>query len=212
MQRRPAVRAARGLGRYLAGALVVLALAVGGLAVRVVQAGHLQQLDPADAIVVLGAAQYDGRPSDVYAARLDHAAALQRAGVASRIVTVGGGRAGDRVTEGEAGRRYLAGAGVDPADLLAVGIGGDTLVSLRAAAQQLRARGWTRVVLVTDPWHIQRSRTIAADLGLTVRSAPVTEGPAVRAGVEPRYVLRETLATAFYLLTGGSSQLGPAVL
>jgi uncharacterized SAM-binding protein YcdF (DUF218 family) len=176
------------------------------------QVGHQDERNQADAIVVLGAAQYDGRPSEVFAARLDHAADLYRAGVARHIVTIGGGQPGDRLTEGEAGRRFLVDAGIPASALVSVGTGDDTLVSLRAADQVLRDRDWNSVVLVTDPWHAARSQLIASDLGLSAQVSSVTQGPATAPGVEERYVLRETLGTLFYLLTGGSSGAGSAVL
>ena len=206
------MRFARVVARYLAGTSLVLLLVVGGVMLRVIQVGHQDQRGPVDAIVVLGAAQYNGRPSEVYAARLDHAAELFRAGVSAHILTIGGGQTGDRVTEGEAGRKYLQNKGIATAALTAVGTGNDTLVSLRAAEQVLAAKGWHSVVLVTDPWHAERSRLMAADLGLQVQVSSVTTGPSVQPGVETRYVVRETLGTLYYLLTGGSSGAGSAVL
>lgn len=203
---------ARTLLRWVAGAVVMLALVTGGIVVRIVQTGHTDQRAAADAIVVLGAAQYNGRPSPVFQARLDHAAALYRAGVSGHIVTVGGGQPGDASTEGESGRKYLAGLGIPTSALLAVGVGDDTVVSLRAAAAPLAARHWTSVVLVTDPWHSARSRMMARDLGWAVQVSPVTTGPAVRDGVEARYVFRETLGVLYYRITGGSSGVGSAVL
>lgn len=202
----------RVLGRYVAGALVVATLIVLGVALRVVQVGNQDQRAPAQAIIVLGAAQYDGRPSDVYAARLDHAADLYRAGVAPAVLTIGSGQHGDRLTEGEAGRQYLAAAGLPAAALTAVGTGNDTLLSMRAAAAVLEQRRWTSVVVVTDPWHSDRSQLIASDLGLSVQVSPVSRGPATTSAVAGRYILRETLGTLFYLLTGGSSGAGSAVL
>ena len=206
------MRTLRLFGRYLAGAVLVAVLVVGGTALRVIQVGHQDQRAKADAIVVLGAAQYNGRPSSVYAARLDHAAALFDEGVAAHILTIGGGQAGDQVTEGEAGRRYLLSAGIDARSLTSIGTGNDTLVSLRAADRVLMQRGWHSVVLVTDLWHAERSRLIASDLGLAVQVSSVTQGPVSAPGVEHRYVMRETLGTLFYLLTGGSSGAGSAVL
>lgn len=206
------LRVLRVIGRYLAGSILVAVLVICGTALRVIQVGHQDQRGAADAIVVLGAAQYNGRPSDAYAARLDHAADLFRAGVAPRILTIGGGQDGDRVTEGEAGRQYLQAAGIRRTALMAVGTGNDTLVSLRAANAVLTRGRWHSVVLVSDPWHSERCRLIARDLGLSVQVSPVTAGPSRRSGVEGRYVQRETLGTLFYLLTGGSSGAGSAVL
>lgn len=202
----------RVIGRYLAGSVLVAVLIVAGVAVRVATTAGLDQRSPVDAIVVLGAAQYDGDPSTVFQARLDHAALLYAAGVAPRIVTVGGSRQGDTFTEAESGRTYLVEQGV-PADAVdAVGQGNDTLVSLRAGSAELQARGWTSVVLVTDPWHAYRSSVIARDLGLTVEVSSVDTGPASGTGVAPRYLLRETLATLYYRLVGGSSGLGYEVI
>lgn len=206
------MRVLRGLGRYLAGTVLIVLFVVVGVGLRVVQTGSRNDRGPVDAIVVLGAAQYNGRPSPVYAARLDHAAVLFRAGVAQHVVTIGGGQQGDRLTEGEAGRRYLIEAGIPDAELMAVGTGNDTLVSLRATAAALRQHNWRSIVLVTDAWHSERSRLMATDLGVTASVSPVTDGPSSVGGVEGRYVARETLGTLFYLLTGGSSGAGSAVL
>ena len=198
--------------RYLGGAVLVAVLIVGAVVVRVIQIGHLDQRAQADAIVVLGAAQYDGDPSPVFQARLDHAAQLYRDGVAPRIVTIGGGQSGDRTTEGAAGAAYLADLGIEESALTAVGSGEDTLASLRAADTLLTNSGWTSVVLVTDPWHAARSALMATDLGLSVQVSPVDQGPSVRDGVEPRYVLREALGVLYYRLTGGSSGAGSTVV
>jgi uncharacterized SAM-binding protein YcdF (DUF218 family) len=199
------------MGRYLAGALLVAVLVAAGAALRVTVTAGLDQRQPADAIVVLGAAQYDGDPSTIFAARLDHALALYQAGVAPHLLTVGGSQVGDQFTEAESGKNYLIAAGV-PADAVdAIGEGNDTLVSLRAGAAELQRRGWTSVVLVTDPWHAYRSRAMARDLGLQVQVSSVEIGPAAATGVIPRYLLRETLGTLYYRLFGGSSSLGFSV-
>lgn len=198
--------------RYLVGFVVVAVLVVVGTVVRIEVLAGRDQRGPAAAIVVLGAAQYNGEPSPVFAARLDHAALLYRQGVAAHVVTVGGGQQGDATTEGAAGREYLVAAGLPPDDVVAVGSGEDTLLSLRDAAPALRERGWTSVVLVTDPWHAARAALMAADLGMTVQVSSVRDGPSVAQGVQARYVLRETLGVLFYRLTGGSSGVGSAVL
>ncbi len=206
------MRLGRTLLRWLAGAVLVSALVMGGIVVRIVQFAHADQHAAADTIVVMGAAQYNGRPSPVFAARLDHAAALYRADAAEHIITVGGGQQGDAVTEGEAGRQYLADAGIPDSALVAIGRGVDTLISLRAAAAEMADRGWTSTIIVTDPWHEARCRMIARDLGLSVQVSPVTTGPATDRSVELRYLRREVLGTLFYRLVGGSSGAGSAVI
>jgi uncharacterized SAM-binding protein YcdF (DUF218 family) len=195
--------------RYIAGAAAVVALIVAGTASRTAQVAGADDRQPADAIVVLGAAQYDGEPSPVFEARLDHAADLHRLGIAPRVLTLGGGQSTDRTTEGQAGRDYLAAEGIPETALIAVPEGADTLGSLRAAAKTLDA-GAT-VVLVTDPSHAARAQLMATDLGLAVQVSPVQEGPAVRDSIQAPYLLRETLGTFFYRFTGGSSGVGGAV-
>jgi uncharacterized SAM-binding protein YcdF (DUF218 family) len=198
--------------RYLGGAVLIVAVIVTGVVLRILQIGGSDGRAAADAIVVLGAAQYNGDPSPVFRARLDHAAALYREGVAPRIVTIGGGLTGDRTTEGAAGAAYLAGAGMEQGALTAVGTGADTLASLRAADSLLTAHKWTSIVLVTDPWHAARASMMASDLGLTVQVSPVSDGPSVQAAVAPAYVAREGLGILYYRLTGGSSGAGSTVL
>lgn len=201
----------RTLLRYLGGFVLVGLLIVGGTRVRVVQIGDRDERAAVDAIVVLGAAQYDGDPSPVFRARLDHAAELFRAGVAPRIVTIGGGQDDDATTEGQAGADFLAAAGIDPAALTVVGMGGDTLASLRAADPVLAGHGWSSVVLVTDPPHAARTAMMAGDLGWAVQTSPAREGPAVRDSVQTEYRLRETLGVLYYRVTGGSSGISAPV-
>lgn len=118
-----------------------------------------------DAIVVLGAAQYDGEPSPVLESRLDRALDLWERDAAPLIVTTGSNQPGDRFTEGFAGFRYLRNQGVPESDVVVVVDGGDTYESLLATANQLA--GDTRtVVIVTDAYHARRSTEIAAEVGL----------------------------------------------
>lgn len=161
--------------------------------------GKTDDQRPSDVIVVLGASQYDGRPSAVFAARLDHALDLYEAGVASKVVTVGGSLAGDTYTEAAAGASYLRNRGVPDSDLVVVPEGHDTLASLAATARVMDSRGWRSAVLVTDPWHTLRSRTMARDLGIGAVTSPVRDGPSVRGVVtQLRYVVREAVGYRYY--------------
>ncbi|MBS1836634.1 MAG: YdcF family protein [Actinobacteria bacterium] len=156
------------------GAFVLLALVlyVAVTFLQVVAAARAEDTDRSDAIVVLGAAQYDGRPSPVLRERLDHALALYRSGVASRIVLTGGKRAGDRFTEAYSGYRYLAGKGVPTSDLVVVTDGSSTWDSLRAAERVLRRAGAGRVTLVSNGYHALRLRGIAGEIGLDAGVSP----------------------------------------
>jgi uncharacterized SAM-binding protein YcdF (DUF218 family) len=199
--------------RLCRGLLVVVLLAVVAIvasAGRIWWVARHDDRPTSDAIVVLGASQFNGRPSSVLEARLDHALDLYKARVAPVIVTVGGSRPGDRFTEGTAGRRWLIDHGVGAGDAVAVGTGADTLGSLRAVADLSAARGWHSVVLVTDPWHSLRARTMARDLGLEAATSPTRQGPAVRTrATEVRYISRETLGYLYYRIFHRSSGLGP---
>jgi uncharacterized SAM-binding protein YcdF (DUF218 family) len=159
-----------------------------------------------DAIVVLGASQYNGTPSAVFAARLAHAKTLYDDHVATRIVTVGGGQPGDRTTEAQAGQDYLVAHGVPANAILPLRTGSDTLRSVKAVEQAFKQHGWHSAVIVTDPWHCLRARTMARDAGIDAQTSPEREGPAVSSrGTEVRYVARETLAYLYYKIFGNDS-------
>jgi uncharacterized SAM-binding protein YcdF (DUF218 family) len=122
--------------------------------------------------------------------------------VAPMVVTVGGRRAGDAHTEAEAGRRYLMQKGLPSSAVVAVETGGDTLSSLQAVAAAAREHGWRSAVIVSDPWHSLRARTMARDAGLTARTSPTRSGPVVQTRqTQARYILRETAAMLYYRLT-----------
>jgi uncharacterized SAM-binding protein YcdF (DUF218 family) len=149
--------------------LVVLVLLVAyptWLAYRIWDQTRHDEVHSADAIVVLGAAQYDGRPSAVFKARLDHAAYLYEQGLSDKVVVTGGKQEGDRFTEAEAGAKYLAEKHGIPAEhLVDVGEGNTTLESLEAVAQEVKAQGVDSVLLVSDPFHSERIKEMAHDLG-----------------------------------------------
>lgn len=195
-------RTRRWLLRAGLGVLLVGALLLGGTAIRVWQFGRIDDRSHADVILVLGAAQYNGEPSSILRARLDHAKALYDEGVAGEIVTVGGRKPKDRFTEAQAGAQYLAGMGVPTGRVLEVNTGNDTLASLRAAAQVLRQHGWATAVLVSDPWHMYRSKAMATDSGIDAWTSPTHSGPAVRTRqTQFRYIARETAAMLYYRAT-----------
>lgn len=150
---------------------------------------------PAGAIVVLGAAQYDGRPSPVLAARLDHALDLWRSGLAPVIVVTGGRQPGDRFTEAGAAYRYLRAAGV-PDEALRLETGGhSSWESLAATVRFLRAEGIRDLLLVSDPAHAYRIADIAAELGVEAAVSP-TPYLETSAATTVRSLARETLAVA----------------
>lgn len=133
-------------------------------------------ITPTDAIVVMGAAQYDGTPTDVFRARLDHAYDLYKMGLAPRIITVGGKQPEDRFTEAEAGRTYLLQKGVPAKAVLAVTSGSNTLQSLEAIDVQMKKNKWSSVTISTDPLHVARVIVICNKLGLRAFPNPTLTG------------------------------------
>jgi vancomycin permeability regulator SanA len=173
MSRSPRRRWVRRLALSVLAAAVLYVLYV---VVSVVVAGRSDDRDPTEAIVVLGAAQYDGRPSPVLQHRLDHALALYEERVAPRIVLTGSKQAADRFTEAYAGFRYLLGEGVPEEDMSVVTDGSSTYESMVATARVLRAEGIDRVTLVSDGYHNRRLQGIASEVGLDATVSPSTSG------------------------------------
>lgn len=188
--------------RLIVGVVLMSLILVGGTAVRVWQVARIDDYTPAAAIVVLGAAQYSGTPSTVFEARLSQAASLFEEGVAPEIVTVGGKQEGDLYTEAASGRNYLIEQGVPADSITAVEKGSDTLESIESVSEMLLARGLSSVVLVSDPWHSLRTRTMARDAGLEAWTAPTRTGPAVYTRESQAHgIARETGALLWYQLT-----------
>lgn len=194
-----------GRPRWLSGGrvlrLVVIAallgvVYVGATFVQVLAASDSDNLGQADAIVVLGAAQYNGTPSPVLAARLDHARDLWWEGAADLIVTTGSKLEGDIFTEGYAGFEYLLRSGVPESDLLVITDGSSTWEQLAATSRQLRLLGFDSVVLVSDPYHSLRLRQIASEVGLDSKISPTSGGSSLR------QLLRETAAVSLGRILG----------
>ena len=168
--------------------------------VQVYRASRHDGARPADAVVVLGAAQYDGEPSPVLQDRLDHALELYEDGLTDRIVLTGGRQEGDRFTEATAGYNYLRARGVPDEALLKEVEGHSTWESLAASARFLVDRGLTEVVLVTDGYHAYRVEAIAEDLGLDATVSP--SDSRLSTGAELRQLARETAAVAVGRIIG----------
>ena len=201
----------RWVARAVAALVVFALLILGTTAGRVWWEARQDSRPVSDVIIVLGAAQYNGSPSEIFASRLDHAAILFKQHVAAHVLTVGGNKAGDRTTEGASGARYLSRHGIPDGALVAVPVGSNTYRSLVAARDVMKKNGWTSAIIVTDPWHALRARTMANDLGIDAHVSPVTTGPIVQTRkIELRYITRETGAFLCYSLFGGDCEKGVA--
>lgn len=161
---------------------------------QVWDASTQDQDDPADAIVVLGAAQYNGVPSPVLARRLDHALELYEAGVAPTIVVTGGKQAADRFTEAAASFTYLRERGVPESAILREENGANTWDQLAATSRLLADRNVSSAVLVSDDYHALRLDMIAGEVGLDATVSPVDQH--LSAAGKVRALVRETAAVS----------------
>jgi uncharacterized SAM-binding protein YcdF (DUF218 family) len=190
--------------RLVRGALKLLLLMVAGwllLVVAIHLYGRRDEARDADAIVVLGAAQYDGRPSPVLKARLDHAIDLYARGVSRRMIMTGGTGPGDTVSEAVVSRRYAVKAGI-PADAILVETEGlTTSESLSTVARMMDERKLKDAVLVSDPFHMLRLKLLAWRAGITGYTSPTHSSPISRNPAQERkFLIRESLGLPFALL------------
>jgi uncharacterized SAM-binding protein YcdF (DUF218 family) len=177
-------------------AVTVLVLYVGVTFFQVWRASRWDQARAVDAIIVLGAAQYDGEPSGALQGRLDHALELWDEGLAQVIVPTGGGLPGDRTTEGLTGYTYLRQHGVEEASILVEVDASNTYEALSAAQVILAQRGMSTAMLVSDPYHDYRLLAIAEEVGL---DAVVSPAPS---HLDLEALGRETAAVALGRLIG----------
>jgi uncharacterized SAM-binding protein YcdF (DUF218 family) len=189
-------------------AVVLLAAAslIGFSGITVWRAAHRDaaaSVDHADAIVVLGAAQYNGVPSPVFQGRLDHAVLLWQKGRADLVITVGSKQIGDQHTDAEAGRTYLIGQGVPADQIVPIAIGHTTYQSLQAATNEMQRRGMHSAFLVSDPWHNARITAMASDLGIDGYASATWTSAAGSETSRGEGYLRETFAYLYYRLFGG---------
>ncbi len=156
----------------------------------------------ADVIVVLGAAQLNGKPGEALEARLVEAKRIYDLELAPTIITVGAGAPGDRTTEAASGKYWLRTKGVPSRKITAVEIGRDTLTSTKAYAEVMRKRYVSDVIIVTDPFHCARAINMANDPGVLATCAPVQTGPNTLEKSGYRYLIREAEAYLAYITVG----------
>lgn len=199
-------RALRWALRSFAGAVIVYGLLLGW----VWRVSRLDQRRAADAIVVLGAAQYNGRPSPVLRARLDHAVDLFRAGLAPAVVVTGGIGAGDRVSEATVGHRYLRARAVPDSAIIVRPDGRTTVESMRSVAEWMHQRELARALLVSDPFHMARLLIEARRARLLAfisptRTSPIVQGSRTEAGYLALEALKLPVSALQALLNGPST-------
>lgn len=188
--------------RVISGAVIVVILAWIAMVVAVIVVGGRDQAAPANAIVVLGAAQYEGHPSPVLRARLDHALELYQRSLAPLVIVTGGTGAGDTTSEAQVGRRFLLEHGVPDSAIVMETRGLTTSQSVHAVASIVSALPGRRIILVSDPFHMLRLSILARALGLTPLTSPTRTSPiSTRASARWKYVFAESLkAPVAYLI------------
>jgi len=156
----------------------------------------------ADVIVVLGAAQLNGKPGEALEARLVEAKRIYDLELAPTIITVGAGAPGDRTTEAASGKYWLRTKGVPSRKITAIEIGRDTLTSTKAYAEVMKKRYVSDVIIVTDPFHCARAITMANEQGVLATCSPVQTGPNTLEKSGYRYLIREAAAYLAYITVG----------
>lgn len=195
----------RALARLVIAGLIAGVAIAGYTAYRIWDQGNRDERPPADAIVVMGAAQYDGRPSPVFAARLDHAIELFHAGIAPRLIVTGGKREGDRTTEAASARIYAVQHDVPDEAILAEDTSRTTLQSIRRVAGIMRDEDIDSAVFVSDPSHMLRVLRMASDEGITAYGSPTRTSPLERDAVARLdAIVHELGALAVYFVSGES--------
>lgn len=195
----------RALIRLVAATTVGLVLVGAYGAFRIWSQGFQDERRPAGAVVVLGAAEYNGRPSPIYESRLQHAVDLFKTGDYRYLFVTGGKQPGDRTTEAAVGRQFAIDQGVPADRILMENQGRNTLESLDAVRSTLAARSIHDAVFVSDRSHMLRVLRIAADLGITAYGSPTPNSPG---DTDPVHVVEITFhelgGLAVYFISGQS--------
>ncbi len=190
-------RIAKAIGWGLLGLFLVY---VGWNYAQVARQYDRDETRAADAIVVFGAAEYAGKPSPVYKARLDHGHALYRQGLAPLVITTGGHGDDEHFTEGGVGRDYLASVGIPAEKLIAETQSDDTSDSAERVATIMKANNLKSCLAVSDPYHIHRIKLMMAAQGITAHGAPRPLARPLSEGSRVLFTLREVLSLTLWRL------------
>lgn len=168
---------------------------------KILYTGQFDDSKPASAIVVLGAAEYAGKPSPVLQARLDHAFELFKKDFAPVIITTGGVHKGEKFSEGEVGKKYLEQKGIPAGQIIAENNSLTTKQNLMRVFEISKERDFSKFIIVSDPFHMYRATLIAKDLGLDAVSSPTRKSPISKNfWLEMQYMLREVGLSLLHIL------------
>lgn len=189
--------------RILAAAALIGFVIFAAVFSQVYRYGKMNAQEKADAIVVLGAAAYAGKPSPVYRARLDRALELYKKGLAPIVIASGGTHPGEKMSEGKTGKNYLAGRGIPTVNIIAEEKSRTTEENLFEVNEILKTRGANlqKILLVSDPFHMYRASLIAKKLGLIPLPSPTRTSPIEKNNtVKFSYMLRETVLSLLNII------------
>lgn len=176
-------------------------LFVGVLCLWIYEQGSRDEATQTDAIIVLGAAQWDGQPSPVLKARLDHAISLYNKGLAPSVILTGGVGEGEQLSEAEVSKNYVVKHSIPDSSILMEQGGHTSLQSIKAAKQMMDERGMVSAILVSDPFHMLRILRMAKDCGIQAYGSPTRTSPISKnRWAEFKYVVRECVFYLKYLL------------
>lgn len=191
------------MAKIVVAVIAVFLLIAAWLFFNILRIGALDMAQKADAIAVLGAAQYAGKPSPVFEARLDHAAELYKKNLAPFIITTGGVFKGETFSEGEVGKNYLIQLGVPEDKIIAETSSLTTNQNISRIAEIAEEQNFRRIILVSDPFHMYRSLKIADDYGLNALPSPTRTSPILKNSLEEfKFTLRELGLVALNFLFG----------
>lgn len=180
----------------------IFLLTFGWLFFRIYQTSKLDLAVKANAIAVLGAAEYAGKPSPVFQARLDHAAELYKEDLAPFIITTGGTHPGEKFSEGEVGKMYLIKKGVPADKIMSDEESLTTRENIERIVEISREKKLKKIILVSDPFHMYRALTLAENFGIEALPSPTRTSPiSENKWLEIRYMLRETVLTLLNFFT-----------
>ena len=189
--------------RRIITALIVLVIIVPlYVASQIWWTAHHPSIKESAAIVVLGAAQDNGKPTPILAERITQARLAYQAGLAQLIITVGGGQKGDLSTEAAASRNTLIAQRIPKKHVVSIPVGKDTLTSTVAYVSYMKVHHLASVIIATDPYHCYRAMTEARDQGIAASCAQAQSGPGSLKATGLRYIFRETAAYLAYETVG----------
>jgi uncharacterized SAM-binding protein YcdF (DUF218 family) len=193
------------LARLIYGVAILCVAIWASFVIAIVDAGRRDEAGTADAIIVLGAAQYEGRPSPVLKARLDHAASLWNRGLAPRMIVTGGRGVGDTTSEAAVGMRYLVQRGI-PADSISMDTEGlTTSESMVAVRRLLGTKSHPSVLIVSDPFHMLRLAILSRRLHMIPLLSPTRTSPiSTRAAQQFKYVMAESIKAPYAIVVGAN--------